>query len=81
MKDPSTLDKYSTEDILSTKAIKYRNNLSSKQDALVNKIDKKLEDSLDVVWNLTLAANIVSANVRYGDLETIASLKDVKFVP
>ena len=78
LKDPSTLEKYSTEDILSTKAIKYRNNLSSKQDALVNKIDKKLEDSLDVVWNLTLAANIVSANVRYGDLETIASLKDVK---
>ena len=78
LKDPSTLEKYSTEDILSTKAIKYRNNLSSKQDALVNKIDKKLEDSLDVVWNLTLAANIISANVRYGDLETIASLKDVK---
>ena len=78
LKDPSTLEKYSTEDVLSTKAIKYRNNLSSKQDALVNKIDKKLEDSLDVVWNLTLAANIVSANVRYGDLETIASLKDVK---
>lgn len=26
---------------------------------------------LDVVWNLTLAANIISANVQYGQIEDI----------
>ena len=28
-------------------------------------------DELDVVWNLTLAANIISANVQYGQIEKI----------
>ena len=32
---------------------------------------------LDVAWNLTLAGNIISANVRYGDIEEIAAIPGV----
>lgn len=35
---------------------------------------------LDVAWNLTLAGNIISANVRYGDLEKIAATRGVSEV-
>ena len=35
---------------------------------------------LDVQWNLTLAANLISANVAYGDIETIQSVSGVKDV-
>lgn len=34
--------------------------------------------ALQVRWNLTLAANAISADVRYGDLEAIAQVQGVK---
>ena len=37
-------------------------------------------ETLDVVWNLTLAANIISANVPYGKLEEIAKVPGVQDV-
>ena len=79
LKNPSTLEKYSTEDIASNKnAMNYRSSLEKKQEKLVTKIEKSLGETLDVKWNLTLAANIISAEVKYGDLEKIAKLSDVK---
>ena len=36
--------------------------------------------SLDVVWNLTLATNIISANVQYGQIEKIEKIKGVDSV-
>ena len=85
LSDPSTLDKgFSASDIASgsKKAMKYRDKLESKQDKMAKTISKKALDgqSLDVVWNLTLATNIISANVEYGQIEKIENVKGVKQV-
>ena len=37
-------------------------------------------EPLDVVWNLTLAANLISANVPYGKMEAIRELSGVQDV-
>ncbi|OLA28594.1 MAG: hypothetical protein BHW33_07180 [Firmicutes bacterium CAG:137_57_8] len=37
-------------------------------------------EELDVVWNLTLAANLISADVAYGDIEAIQAVPGVKEV-
>ena len=85
LSDPSTLDKgFSASDIASgsKKAMKYRDKLESKQDKMVKTISKKALDgqALDVVWNLTLATNIISANVQYGQIEKIEQIKGVDSV-
>ena len=85
LSDPSTLDKgFSASDIASgsKKAMKYRDKLESKQDKMAKTISKKALDgqSLDVVWNLTLATNIISANVQYGQIEKIEMIKGVDSV-
>ncbi len=63
--------------------------LTAYTDALVQK-QEKLEQTisrqvlggkkLDVVWNLTLSANIISANVPYGTIDEIEALADVERV-
>ena len=85
LSDPSTLDKgFSASDIASgsKKAMKYRDKLESKQDKMAKTISKKALDGqpLDVVWNLTLATNIISANVQFGQIEKIENVKGVKQV-
>ena len=85
LSDPSTLDKgFSASDIASgsKKAMKYRDKLESKQDKMAKTISKKALDgqALDVVWNLTLATNIISANVQYGQIEKIEKIKGVDSV-
>ena len=37
-------------------------------------------EPLDVQWNLTLIANLISANVPYGDIAAIEALDGVKEV-
>ena len=61
-------------------AMVYRAELRSAQAATVASIEKALGGKLDVVWNLTLAANIISANVPYGDLAKIEALRGVREV-
>lgn len=63
-------------------AMSYRRKLQLKQDALAEKIAEQVlgGEELDVVWNLTLAANIISANVAYGDIEAIESVDGVASV-
>ena len=43
-------------------------------------IEKALGEKLDVAWNLTLAANLISANVTYGQIEQIKQVRGVKDV-
>lgn len=77
----STLEEgYSTANIAKNKkAVSYRNSLQKKQNSIEAAIEKK-GISVNVKWNLTLAANIISAEVAYGDIEAIKSIAGVKDV-
>ena len=78
----STLEAgFSTIDIADNAgAIKYRDKLRAEQATVQAAIESKLGGKLDVAWNLTLAANIISANVRYRDIAAIEAVPGVKSV-
>ena len=59
-----------------------RQSLEANQAALARRISNQVlgGEPLDVVWNLTLAANIISANVAYGKIQQIRELPGVKDV-
>ena len=78
----STLDAgYDSADIASNSAaMKYRDNLKKNQKNVEKKIAKALGKDLKVRWNLTLAANIISADVRYGDIAAIEAVEGVSSV-
>ena len=78
----STLDAgYSTLGIASNaQAMAYRDDLRSGQVDMTARIEQTIGGKLDVAWNLTLAANIISANVEYGQIESIAQIPGVKRV-
>ena len=80
----STIDAgYSTMGIgTNTGAKAYRAGLLSQQQALAAKISKEAlgGQPLDVVWNITLAGNMISANVPYAKLERIKRIEGVKDV-
>ena len=63
-------------------AVQYRAELQAKQEKVADAISRQAlkGEKLDVVWNLTLMANAISANVRYGDLEKIAQVQGVEKV-
>ena len=84
LEDASTLEAYSdaaAEGTLSedAAAVSYRAALQRKQDSVVRKISSTIlgREDLDVVWNLTLVANMISANVEYGKIEQIKQLPGV----
>ena len=79
LEDASTVEKFGSTD-LSSAAVAYRDSLKGKQNSMVQKIDAALKDNIDVVWNLTFAGNIISANVRYEQIEEIAKVQGVKKV-
>ena len=79
LKDASTIEKFGSAK-LSSSAAAYRNSLKSEQQSITQRINAKLDTSLDVVWNLTLAANIISANVRYDQIGKIESVRGVASV-
>ncbi|MBO4218607.1 MAG: S8 family serine peptidase, partial [Erysipelotrichaceae bacterium] len=69
---------YPIEDIAyNKKAVSYRKNVAKQQTTVTKKIERKLDIKLDVVWNLTLATNMISANVRYGDIDAIRKIAGV----
>ena len=80
----STLEAgYSTLGIAeNASAMSYRRNLARRQEAMVDAISAEaLEgEPLDVVWNLTLAANLISANVPYGKIQAIRELAGIRDV-
>ncbi|MBO4819309.1 MAG: S8 family serine peptidase [Firmicutes bacterium] len=57
-----------------------RNSLRQQQDRLTAEIEKVLRKELNVKWNLTLLANVISAEIRYGDIVKIKRLEGVKDV-
>ena len=79
---PSVLDAgYSTEGYTKNQRAKfYRNRLKTEQAYVEKNIETALKKELDVVWNLTLLINVISANVRYGDIEDIKKVAGVKDV-
>ncbi|MBP5236194.1 MAG: S8 family serine peptidase, partial [Clostridia bacterium] len=82
MDSPSVLEAgFSLDDFAANNFAKmYRQRLKGRQDSVQRKIEQKLSGQLDVKWHLTLAANILSANVRYGDLDEIKEISGVKDV-
>ena len=79
----ATLELYSAVDVAdNAAAMAYRARLENEHASVISRIEKNVlgGDSLDVVWNMTLAANIISANVLYGQMEEIAAVKGVKDV-
>ena len=74
---------YSTMGIASnTRAMDYRAQLLSTQKRMEKTISTQalMGRPLDVVWNMTLVGNIISAWVPYGSLEDIAAIRGVKSV-
>ena len=63
-------------------ALAYGNSLKAKQDDLAAAISSQVLGGrkLDVVWNLTLAANLISARIPYGHMEAISKMDGVKTV-
>ena len=82
MDKKSTLEVgYSTANIVqNAQAMSYRAALRDEQAATTARIERAVGTKLDVQWNLTLAANIISANVTYGDIETIQNVPGVQDV-
>ena len=60
----------------------YRTELEREQKTVLSVIEHAVLGNrpLDVVWNLTLAANLISANVEYGMIDKIAAVSGVKEV-
>ena len=61
-------------------AMTYRQELAATQEKITAKVQTAVGSELDVQWNLTLAANLISANVLYGDIETIRNVAGVRDV-
>ena len=81
---PSTIAAgYSTANMAqNSKAMTYRADLEKTQANVEVRIARQAlnGNKLDVVWNLTLAANLISANVAYGQIEAIKAVSGVKDV-
>ena len=77
---PTLMAGYSTEGIAkNTEARAYDQALLAQQQDMAAAISRHAlgGKALDVVWNLTLAANIISANVPYGALDAIEAVPGV----
>ncbi len=80
---PTVQAGYSTMNIARNDgAMAYRENLQVRQQAVARNISAQAlgGQALDVVWNLTLVGNIISANVPYGKLEAISQVEGVQSV-
>ena len=82
LKAPSALDAgFAMKGIGTNAGAKvYRATLERTQNNVKAQIEKATGQKLNVKWNFTLAANIISAEVRRGDIESIEALDSVKKV-
>ena len=83
LKDMPALEKFDSKGISTNlNAVNYRQNLLKQQAQVTSAIEKRAlgGKKMDVVWNMTLAANIISANVPYGTIDQIASVVGVEAV-
>ncbi len=79
----ATLKKFPAKNIAANAAAtSYRAGLRAKQDEMAQTISRKVlnGEKLDVVWNITLAANIISANIPYEKLDAVRNIIGVKDV-
>ena len=80
-KAPTIKAGFAVDSIASNKAaVSYRESLKRDQANLVTRIEKAIRTELDVVWNLTLIANIISVDVEYGKIKDIEKLPGVQAV-
>ncbi len=80
---PTVQAGFSTMDIAqNAEAMAYSAGLQAKQETVAQKISTQAlgGKTLDVVWNLTLVGNVISANVPYGKIEAIQNVSGVKGV-
>ena len=80
-----TVAVYSAENDISENAaaMSYRQQLLTTQEYVAEAIAEEALDpgeKLDVVYNLTLVANVISANVAYGEIEKIKAVEGVEDV-
>ena len=84
LEDAPALNQVSSIDGIGTNAVvtTYRKSLEKSQAVMEAAISRDVLDGepLDVQWNLTLIANLISANVPYGDIAAIEALDGVKEV-
>ena len=80
--EPSVLESgFSTVGLAENdRAMAYSDALRSGQDAVVQRIREKLGQDMEVVWNLTLVANMISINIPYGRMEELKTIPGVKSV-
>ncbi len=72
---------YSTMDIAQNASVmSYQDSLKTAQQKLTASIERTIGEKLDVRWNLTLAANAISANVEYGQIAEIEKVPGVEKV-
>ena len=77
----ATLDRFPADGVGDDAAANaYRSELRARQDAVQARIETALGKPIEVKWNLTLAMNLISANVRYGDLDAIRAVSGVREV-
>ncbi|MBE6944701.1 MAG: hypothetical protein E7459_01260, partial [Ruminococcaceae bacterium] len=77
-KDSTLQAGFSTMDIAgNAQAMSYREELKAEQTAVTARIEKALGAELEVQWNLTLAANLISAYVAYGDIAAVEAVEGV----
>ena len=85
MEQPSAMDYADlelSEAVKSLQVAQYQTQLKVNQAAVAAKISKEVlsGQELDVVWNLTLVSNAMSANVEYGQIEAISQVDGVSAV-
>ena len=81
LEEESALDRYPDLDPDDETIEVYRQELKARQDELAKLIGKEiLGGKLDVVWNLTLTSNIISANVPKWTIDQIKEVDGVKDV-
>jgi len=81
--EPAVSELKGTENFVTDiKAVQYRAELQAKQEQVASAISTQAlkGQKLDVVWNLTLMANAISANVTYGSIDEIARVEGVERV-
>ncbi len=63
-------------------AVRYNDSLMAKQETMAQRISTQVlgGEQLDVVWNMTLVSNMISANVPYGKLDELKAMDGVKNV-
>lgn len=82
LKEDSVIDAgYDTEDILkNSAALKHLEKVKKNQKQVEKKLEKAAKKGLKVKHNLGITTNIISAEVKYGDIKNIVNISEVEAV-